>query len=216
MKTLRKICPPSVWNAAVLSMFMLGCTTPPQSSKTSIPGTSAPTTSHSDAAPTPAMRANSEEKQVLVQTNAFRREHGLNQLRAESRLMEVARRHAANMASKDRFGDTDKNGHIMDGLDPGDRVQFGGYSFSRVAENVGWQLRKPDPVASMVEGWKASPGHRKNLLIAEMADTGVGAAKGKSGRWYFVQLFGKPYESTKRVSSRMVTKNDLDLDEYSF
>ncbi len=216
METFRRVCPPSVWNAALLSLVVLGCTTPNQSSKTSIPGTSAPPTRHSDAAPTPAMRANVEEKGVLMQTNAFRREHGLNHLRAESRLMEVARRHAANMARKDRFGDTDKNGHVMDGLDPGDRVQVGGYSFSRVAENVGWQLGKPDPVTSMVEGWKVSPGHRKNLLIAEMADTGVGAAKGKSGRWYFVQLFGQPYESTKRVSSRMVAINGLDLGEYSF
>ena len=112
------------------------------------------------------------------------------------------------MAYKDRFGDTDKNGHIMDGRDPGDRVQVGGYSFSRVAENVGWQLGKTDPASSMMEGWKASPGHRKNLLIPEVVDTGVGVAQGRSGRWYFVQLFGKPYESTKRTTARMVSMGD--------
>jgi uncharacterized protein YkwD len=168
----------------------------------------APPAGNADAAPTPAMRANSEEKEVLVQTNAFRREHGLSMLRAESRLMQAAKRHAANMARKDRFGDTDKNGHVMDGLDPGDRVQVSGYSFSLVAENVGWQLGKSDPVASMVEGWKNSPGHRKNLLIPEMSDTGVGVAKGQSGRWYFVQVFGKPFESTKRATSRKVALSD--------
>ncbi len=211
MEALRKFCPRAVWYAALVSGFMVGCTTPHQPSKTS---TSA--AGHSKVAPTPAMRANAQERAVLAQTNAFRGEHGLIQLRPESRLMEIARRHAANMARKDRFGDTDKNGHVMEGLDPGDRVQAGGYSFSRVAENVGWQLGKPDPVTSMVEGWKISPGHRKNLLIAEMADTGVGAAKGKSGRWYFVQVFGKPYESTKRSSSRMVATRDLNLGEYFF
>lgn len=227
MDMLRKVSLPLAFHAAVLSAVMIGCTTthplpkasapaksaPTQRAKSaptqnvpaeSAPAASAPAPDNAAVAPSPAMRASVEEKNVLVQTNAFRREHGLNQLRPESRLMEIARRHAANMARKDRFGDTDKNGHVMDGLDPGDRVQVGGYSFSQVAENVGWQLRKSDPVASMVEGWKNSPGHRKNLLIPEMSDTGVGVAKGRSGRWYLVQVLGKHYEPTKRVSSRMV------------
>lgn len=158
------------------------------------------------AAVTPAMQANEEEKTLLTQANQFRREQGLAVLRPERRLMGIARRHAENMARKDRFGDTDKNGHVLDGMDPGDRVQVGGYAFARVAENVGWQIGRPDPVIAMVEGWKHSPGHRKNLLIAEMVETGVGAAQGRSGRWYFVQLFAKPFESTRRVSNKMVSE----------
>ncbi|MFN0316580.1 MAG: CAP domain-containing protein [Burkholderiales bacterium] len=232
---LRKFFSPLAWYAAAFSAVMLGCATPHPSPKASAPAKSAPGKSapvestppdsapaaslpapgNVDGAPTPAMRANVEEKEVLVQTNVFRREHGLSMLRAESRLMEVARRHAANMARKDRFGDTNKNGHVMDGLDPAARVQFAGYSFSLVAENVGWQLGKTDPVSSMVEGWKNSPGHRKNLLIPEMSDTGVGAAKSQSGRWYFVQVFGKPFESTKRTASRKVAARALAPGEYS-
>jgi len=142
---------------------------------------------------------------MLAQSNQLRRDHGIGILRPERRLMSIARRHAENMARRDRFGDTGNNGHIMDGLDPGDRVQVGGYPFARVAENVGWQIGKPDPVNAMVEGWKRSPGHRKNLLMAEVVETGVGAARSRSGRWYFVQLFAKPYEATRRVTSRMMS-----------
>jgi uncharacterized protein YkwD len=189
---------------AILNSLVLGCTT---TGKTSTPSSATVTEAPS------AKRLNSPEQAVVVQTNSFRQAQGLSSLQPESRLMEIARRHAVNMAQKDRFGDTDKNGHIMDGRDPGDRVQAGGYSYARVAENVGFQLGKKDPVKDMVEGWKASPGHRKNLLIAEMVDTGVGVAKGKSGRWYFVQVFGKPYETTKRKISRSVALYELAVEQ---
>jgi uncharacterized protein YkwD len=49
----------------------------------------------------------------------------------------------------------------------------------------------------MMDGWKNSPGHRRNLLLAQVTEIGVGAAKGRSGRWYFVQLFGSPPQVTK-------------------
>jgi uncharacterized protein YkwD len=67
-----------------------------------------------------------------------------------------------------------------------------------VAENVGYQLNKPDPAGSMMQGWEASPGHRRNLLLADVTELGVGAAQGKSGRWYFVQVFGRPLNPPKR------------------
>jgi len=191
------------WGAFALTLLLGGCVPAERAIR---PDAARPAQAVDPlAAVTPSMQANAEEKAVLVKTNHYRRQNGLGVLRPEGRLMEVARRHAGNMARKDRFGDNDRNGHVMDGLDPGDRVQVGGYAFARVAENVGWQIGSRDPVEAMVEGWKRSAGHRKNLLIAEMVETGVGAAQGKSGRWYFVQLFGKPYEPSRRVSARMVS-----------
>lgn len=166
-------------------------------------------TLHPLAALTPSMQASEEEKAMLIKTNAFRRDRGLSLLRPESRLMATARRHAGNMARKDRFGDTGTNGHVMDGMDSGDRVQWGGYAFALLAENVGWQLGHPDPVHAMVEGWLRSSGHLKNLLSADLMETGVGAAQGKSGRWYFVQMFAKPYEGSRRASARMVAGTSL-------
>lgn len=189
--------------------FVVGLVACAPMDKSAGPGRpSAPRNTDPLAAVTPSMQANEQEKLILSRTNAFRKEQGLGVLRPESRLMTIARRHASNMAQRDRFGDTDKNGHVMDGMDPGDRVQVGGYAFARVAENVGWQIGRSDPVEAMVEGWKRSAGHRKNLLIPEVVETGAGAAQGKSGRWYFVQLFAKPFESTRRTTSRMVSRLD--------
>jgi uncharacterized protein YkwD len=96
------------------------------------------------------------------------------------------------MARQYKFVDGDKNGHILDGSNMEHRIKTGGYPFGRVAENVGYQLHRSDPADAMMEGWKASSGHRRNMLTAEFTDMGVGAAQGKSRRWYFVQLFGRP------------------------
>lgn len=165
-----------------------------------------PTTPQTVSGLTAAMQANEEEKKLLEHTNALRLERGPHGLRAESRLMEAARRHAGEMVRRDRYGDTDANGHILDGMDHGARVQKAGYAFARVAENVGWQIARPDPVARMMSDWIHSPGHRRNLLIPEVTEVGVGAARGKSGRWYFVQIIAKPFESTRRSTSRMMSQ----------
>jgi uncharacterized protein YkwD len=68
------------------------------------------------------------------------------------------------------------------------QIKTGGYEFGRIAENVGYQLNRPD---HMMEGWKASTGHRRNMPLSDVDEIGVGVAQGKSGRWYFVQLFGR-------------------------
>lgn len=144
------------------------------------------------AKPPVSAKIGPSEQKVIDQTNAFRRRNALGALEPDARLMRIAQAHAANMARQDRFGDTDRNGHVLDGRNVEYRIQAGGYEFARVAENVGYQLNRPDPVASMMQGWKDSPGHRRNMLLPDVVEIGVGAAQGKSGRWYFVQLFGRP------------------------
>jgi len=37
------------------------------------------------------------------------------------------------------------------------------------------------------------------LLIPDINEIGVGAAQGKSGRWYFVQVFGRPHAPPKQT-----------------
>ena len=143
-------------------------------------------------APPASVKVSGIEQKIIEATNAFRAENHLDPLKPSVRLIVIAQKHARNMARQDKFGDTDKNGHVLDGKSLSDRIQAGGYEFGRVAENVGYQLNKPDPADSMMEGWKTSPGHRRNLLLADVTEIGVGAAQGKSGRWYFVQVFGRP------------------------
>lgn len=132
------------------------------------------------------------EQRVIEQTNAFRADNQLPPLKPKVQLLIAAQNHARNMARQDRYGDTDKNGHVLDGKNLEDRIKVSGYSFARVAENVGYQYNKSDPVAAMMQGWKDSAGHRRNMLIPEINEIGVGVAQGRSGRWYFVQVFGRP------------------------
>jgi uncharacterized protein YkwD len=163
---------------------------------------SSPASSAAPARPAPGgptrVSVNAIEQSVIEATNAFRTQSGLPALKPTVKLLIVAQNHARNMARQDKFGDTDKNGHVLDGQNVEYRIKVSGYAFSHIAENVGYQLHRPDPAAAMMEGWKNSPGHRKNMLLPDITELGVGAAQGKSGRWYFVQVFGRPPEQPRK------------------
>lgn len=180
--------------AAVLGLLVVlaGCAGPRPSGPA--PRPSAP------PAPAPAPRSvevNGHEHRVIEATNAFRASRGLAALTGSVSLIRIAQAHARNMARQDRYGDSDRDGHVLDGRDMAYRIRAGRYDFARVAENVGFQLHRPDPVASMMQGWRESPGHRRNMLLDDVTQIGAGAAQGRSGRWYFVQLFGRPASSAR-------------------
>lgn len=139
------------------------------------------------------------ERQILEATNAFRKDNQLGPLIVNDTLQKIAHGHARNMARQDKYGDTDDNGHTLDGKGPEDRIKEGGYKYAAFAENVGFQQGAARPAVAMMEGWKNSPGHRANLLNKSMTEIGVGAAQGKSGRWYFVQDFGRPESAMVKV-----------------
>ena len=151
--------------------------------------------------PPASVKVNGLEQKVIEATNGFRRNNRLDPLKPSVRLITIAQTHARNMARQDKFGDTGKNGHVLDGKSLEDRIQAGGYEFGRVAENVGYQLNKRDPADSMMQGWETSPGHRRNLLLADVTEIGVGAAQGESGRWYFVQVFGRQADPPQMIKS---------------
>jgi uncharacterized protein YkwD len=187
---------------AVLSACAPAPKRPAEPAKPSAPATPRPA-APAPAAPKPLEPAptkatlNANEQKVIEGTNAFRRSKGLAALEADVRLILIAQAHARNMARQDKFGDSDKNGHVLDGNGMEYRMKYGGYQFARVAENVGFENVRSDPAAAMLDGWKLSPGHRRNMLLPDVTEIGVGAAQGKSGRWYFVQLFGRPPDAPK-------------------
>jgi uncharacterized protein YkwD len=132
------------------------------------------------------------ERLVLAHTNAFRREQGRPPLAANDRLTRAARSFAAYLADTDRFS------HTADGKQPSQRVSEHGYAWSAVAENIGWAYHSDgftseELARELVEGWKNSPGHRRNLLDPELTEIGVAVAYGKwSGRYYGAQAFARP------------------------
>jgi uncharacterized protein YkwD len=186
-----------VFAIVMLAALLGACAT---GEKPRSPAPSPPAAAPAPARPegSPSVSVNSLEQKVIQATNAFRTENKLSPLKPSVQLIVVAQNHARNMAKQDRFGDSDKNGHILDGRHFEDRIKVSGYLFAHVAENVGYQLNKPDPAAAMMQDWKNSTGHRRNMLIDELTEIGVGAAQGKSGRWYFVQVFGRPQPPIKQ------------------
>ena len=147
-----------------------------------------------------SITVNGYEQKIIEATNAFRAQNGLNPLKPKVQLIVLAQNHARNMARQDRFGDSDENGHILDGHNFEYRVEKSGYAFERAAENVGYQRVHGDPALAMMEDWKRSTGHRRNMLTPDIIEIGVGAAQGKSGRWYFVQVFGRPLHPPKKTT----------------
>ncbi|MFL5328644.1 MAG: CAP domain-containing protein [Gemmataceae bacterium] len=136
----------------------------------------------------------SPAQEIVRLTNEFRKAEKLAELKTSDALMKIAQAHADNMARQDKYGDDDKNGHVLDGKDMKDRIEAAGYKFRMIGENVAMSLGHKDPVSVTMKGWKDSPHHRENMLNKEFTEMGAGVAQGKSGRWYFVQEFGKPRE----------------------
>jgi uncharacterized protein YkwD len=128
---------------------------------------------------------------ILRMTNEFRKSKDVKPLVVNKVLAEAAQKHAANMARQDKFGDDGDNGHILDGKKPPDRIKESGYKYRSYGENVGY-VGGRQAARTMMAGWKKSPGHRKNLLNPKFTETGIGAARSKSGTWYFCHLFGRP------------------------
>ena len=131
-------------------------------------------------------------KQIFDATNRFRREEKRSELKENRQLAETAAYFARFMAS------TDKYGHEADGKTPADRAKEHKYDYCAIAENIAYVYSSEgyttDEVAKgLVEGWKKSPGHRKNMLDPDVTEAGMAVAQSeKSGKYYGVQMFGRP------------------------
>lgn len=131
------------------------------------------------------------EAAIIDRTNQFRRDEGLRKVDVDRKLARAARAFANYMA------DTGKYGHDADGKKPSQRVKGQGYDYCLVSENISYQYSSKDfsteeLAGRYVEGWKNSPGHRRNMLEPAARDTAVAVARSRSGYYYAVQLFGRP------------------------
>ena len=98
----------------------------------------------------------------------------------------------------DYMARTDQMGHTVDGSTPSARAQQHGYHFCMVSENIAMQFHSAgfateELAQRFVGGWENSPGHRKNMLDPDATETGIAVARsGRTGRYYAVQMFGRP------------------------
>jgi uncharacterized protein YkwD len=110
-----------------------------------------------------ATRLNPEKARDLI--NAYRRLKGLKPLKLNPLLTEAAKAHSSDLAKWDRIS------HFgSDGSNPWDRVKRAGYKAKLAAENVGTGQVTIDEV---IKGWQRSPGHDRNLLLADAEHMGI-------------------------------------------
>jgi uncharacterized protein YkwD len=118
-------------------------------------------------------------KEILIQINQYRLQHGLSKLVMNPLITQEARRHSQDMAMhKQPFGHTGfptRMAHLRQSI-PG---ALNG------AENVAYNYKTAKIV---VDGWIHSAGHRQNIL-GHYSMTGIGIARDSAGKPYYTQLF---------------------------
>jgi uncharacterized protein YkwD len=141
-------------------------------------------------------------ERVVAATNDYRREQGFAAVKPQPQLEQAAREFARYMAKTARYG------HEADGREPAHRAQAHGYEYCVVLENIAYHydsrgFTTAELVQHVVDGWKHSEGHRKNMLDARVIDTGVAIAQGeRNGYYYAVQMFGLPRSASVAFAVR--------------
>jgi uncharacterized protein YkwD len=133
------------------------------------------------SAPASASHPSAEEKILLDATNRERAAAGLHALIWDDALAAAARQHAQLMARENVLS------HQLPGEPSLDqRAAQAGAKYAMVAENI---AIGPD-LQGIHDGWMHSPGHRRNILNAELTAIGIGTTHG-SGGFFAVQDFSR-------------------------
>ncbi|WYV00227.1 CAP domain-containing protein [Oceanobacillus sp. FSL H7-0719] len=121
------------------------------------------------------------ELQVVELTNQERAKNGLQPLKVDNKLSEVAREKSRDMASNGYF---DHNSPSYGS--PFDMMKSFGISYRTAGENIAQGQKTPQEV---VNAWMNSPGHRANILNGEFTHIGVGYVE--QGNHWTQQFIGK-------------------------
>ena len=123
---------------------------------------------------------------VIKLTNAERTHYRRAALRANPRLMRAAQLQADQMAEAGQMA------HVLpDARYPRteDRIAAANYRWQTVGENVAFGQAN---AAKVLDSWMHSHGHRTNILNSTFTEMGAGYAVDRTGRPYYVQVFGRP------------------------
>ena len=97
--------------------------------------------------------------------NEYRKEKGLKPLKLNAELTAAAKSHSRDLAKWDRISH-----YGSDGSNPWDRVKRTGYPGAAGGRE---RRHRPDRLPGGLRGWKESPGHNKNLLLADATHMGI-------------------------------------------
>lgn len=106
--------------------------------------------------------------------SSYRVQNGLGPVRVNSKLMAAAADYARAMGTRDKIS------HTIGGALP-KRISAAGYDWGAAAENLGAGYSS---LSDVMAGWKASAGHRRNLLNPNVTEMGIAAAATPPGSKY--------------------------------
>ena len=131
-----------------------------------------------------------EEELIVHYVNLYRMKHHLAPLKINAAITQEAYKHSNNMASKRLgFGHSGFSGRVKRLYQ---KIPF----CTGAAENVAfWRVG----AKQLVDGWIASPGHRRNIE-GNYNLTGVGIVHSRKGWAYFTQIFVR--KGDKKIVSR--------------
>ncbi len=110
------------------------------------------------------------QQAMLAELNAIRARAGRAPLTLDPRLSRAALAHSVDMLRRDQLSHRGR-----DGSDPAQRVTRAGYAWRSTRENVGAGY---SDLRQAMTGWMHSPGHRDNILAADVTQVGLGFAAG--------------------------------------
>ncbi len=126
------------------------------------------------------------EAQIWHQINQHRQRHGLSPLRVDDRLTQAARTYSKQMADYNFYGHTGLQGDT-----PLRRVQAQGVQVRLVSENLHKIRQRRHTATKAVKDWMRSAGHRNNILMSRISETGIGIWQ-RGNTYYMTQLFVEP------------------------
>lgn len=148
-------------------------------------------------------------QRIVQQTNEYREQKDLKPVQENRQLKKAAHYFAEYLAEEEKLD------HEADGSTPAKRAEEYGYEYCIVLENIASERRDADftsreLAASLVEGWQESKPHRENLLDGDVTETGVAVARNaKSGRYYAVQMFGRPRSAQLEFTMTNESKEEV-------
>ena len=133
------------------------------------------------------------EASIISMTNEFRLANKLGPVTRNAQLTAAARAYAKVLSG------TKELSHLLAGTTPAIRTKNAGYAYCQIGENLASASDSrgfsADGYAKLaVEGWEHSPGHRKNMLLPYVTETGVAVMRAgpNDPRYIAVQLFARP------------------------
>jgi uncharacterized protein YkwD len=121
--------------------------------------------------------------EIFDQINNYRLSRGLQALKISGAISRVC-----EDLSQDMAGGRASFSH--DGFDSRAKEIKKQMEVHDIAENIAWNYGYSDPASQTVDQWLKSPGHKKNI-DGNYEYTGIGVAKSRDGKYYFVQIFAR-------------------------